>query len=133
MNDVFCMFYDDELDQDVPLEPANIAEAVAVFTKFNWKNEQAESVMKLLIYRSTDVGDPSLFISCLEEGMWCLDISLYQRRRYLGPFFKKNIHRSFMDLSQHESETLIRLFCTAPVPELTTFLEKNESGPVVSY
>jgi len=133
MNDVFCMFYDDELDQDVPFEPANIVEAISAFTQFKWKNEQEESAMKLLIYRTTDDADPSLFISCLEQGMWCLDISLYQRRRYLGPFFKKNIYRGFMDLSQIESEKLIRLFCTAKVPELTAFLEKNESGTVVNY
>jgi len=133
MNDVFCMFYDDELDQDVPLELANIVEAISAFTQFKWKNEQAESAMKLLIYRTTDDADPSLFISCLEPGMWCLDISLYQRRRYLGPFFKKNIYRGFMDLSQAESEKLIRLFCTAKVPELTAFLEKNESGTTVNY
>jgi hypothetical protein len=133
MNDVFCMFYDDELEQDVPLEPANIAQAVAVFTKFLWKNEQAESVMKMLIYKTTDACDPTLFISCLEEGMWCLDISLYQRRRFLGPFFRKNIHRSFMDLNKVESEKLIHAFCTLPASQLTILLEKNESGLLVSY
>jgi len=132
MDDVYCLFFDEEIDQDMPLQPESAEEVVSVFRNFQWQSKSAESAMKLLVFKSSDASDPSLFISCLEKNKWCVDTSILKRRPYLGPFFKKTIFRTFIDLSKSDTEELLRIFYASSVGEFTALLENNESGEVFS-
>ncbi len=130
MDDIFCLYFDEEIDQGIPSQPENIDEAIASFRKFNWQNEKAESAMKMLVFKSTDASEPAIFISSLTKDKWCVDTSILKRRPYLGPFFKKNIFRTFIDISRADTEKVLRELYTCSVSEFTALLERNESGEV---
>ncbi|MBL4797931.1 MAG: hypothetical protein JKY50_11000 [Oleispira sp.] len=132
MDDIYCLFFDEEIDQDLPSQPENSEEAISIFRKFQWQNKHAESTMKLLIFKSSDGSDPSVFISCLTKDKWCVDTSILKRRQYLGPFFRKTIFRTFIDLGKSEVEELLRSFYGSSPGEFIALLERNESGEFFS-
>ena len=64
MKGIYCGYYDEEMEQDVPLQPS-LTEAISFFKSFIWENESAESSMKVIILQIPDMDDDSLQISTL--------------------------------------------------------------------
>ena len=126
MENIFCGYYDEEAEQDVPLQP-NISEAITFFKGFIWGNESSESAMKILFFQSLGDNEASLQISCLEKSLWCISTSVSIRRRFLGPFFKRNTFKIFIDKNEDETENIIRLFYDSSPHEFAAFL-KNSKG-----
>lgn len=126
MENVFCGYYDEETEQDVPLQP-NISEAITFFNNFIWENENSESAMKILFFQALGDNEASLQISCLEKSLWCISTSVSIRRRFLGPFFKRNTFKIFIDKNENETENIIRLFYDSSPHKFAAFL-KNSKG-----
>jgi len=122
MQGVFCGYYDEEMEQDVPLQPS-LNEAILFFRNFKWENERAESTMKILMFQAPDKGDASLHLSSLEKDKWCISARVFNRRKFLGPFFKRDTFNLFIDKNAIDTEELIRLFYQKTLPELTALLE----------
>jgi len=125
MQGVFCGYYDEEMEQDVPLQPS-LNEAILFFRNFKWENERAESTMKILMFQAPNKGDASLHLSSLEKDKWCVSARVFNRRKFLGPFFKRDAFNLFIDKNAIETEELIRLFYQKSLPELTALIEANE-------
>ena len=126
MENIFCGYYDEETEQDVPLQP-NISEAITFFKSFTWENENSESAMKILFFQALGDNEASLQISCLEKSLWCISTSVSIRRRFLGPFFKRNTFKIFIDKNEDETESIIRLFYDSSPHKFAAFL-KNSKG-----
>ena len=126
MENIFCGYYDEEAEQDVPLQP-NISEAITFFKGFIWGNESSESAMKILFFQALGDNEASLQISCLEKKLWCISASASIRRRFLGPFFKRSTFKIFIDKNEDETENIIRLFYDSSPHEFAAFL-KNSKG-----
>lgn len=117
---VFCGYLDEEMDQDVPLTPT-LAEAISFFRNFIWENEKLESSMKILSFTILD--EAYLQISTLTENLWCVTASVSTRRRFLGPFFKRESFRIFLDINASETEKIIRLLYQDSLDELNELLK----------
>ncbi|MFT4908404.1 MAG: hypothetical protein ACI978_002495 [Oleispira sp.] len=117
---VFCGYLDEEMDQDVPLTPT-LAEAISFFRNFIWENEKSESSMKILSFTILD--EAYLQISTLTENLWCVTASVSTRRRFLGPFFKRESFRIFLDINASETENIIRLLYQDNLNELNELLK----------
>jgi hypothetical protein len=117
---VFCGYLDEEMDQDVPLTPT-LAEAISFFRNFIWENEKSESSMKILSFTILD--EAYLQISTLTENLWCVTASVSTRRRFLGPFFKRESFRIFLDINASETEDIIRLLYQDSLDELDEMLK----------
>ncbi|MFT4764539.1 MAG: hypothetical protein ACI9OH_001634 [Oleispira sp.] len=117
---VFCGYLDEEMDQDVPLTPT-LAEAISFFRNFIWENEKSESSMKILSFTILD--EAYLQISTLTENLWCVTASVSTRRRFLGPFFKRESFRIFLDINASETENIIRLLYQDSLDELNELLK----------
>ena len=117
---VFCGYLDEEMDQDVPLTPT-LAEAISFFRNFIWENEKSESSMKILSFTILD--EAYLQISTLTENLWCVTASVSTRRRFLGPFFKRESFRIFLDINASETENIIRLLYQDSLNELNELLK----------
>jgi hypothetical protein len=117
---VFCGYLDEEMDQDVPLTPT-LAEAISFFRNFIWENEKSESSMKILSFTILD--EAYLQISTLTENLWCVTASVSNRRRFLGPFFKRESFRIFLDINASETEDIIRLLYQDSLDELDEMLK----------
>ncbi|MEG3756960.1 hypothetical protein V5096_03275 [Pseudoalteromonas carrageenovora] len=126
MENIFCGYYDEEAEQDVPLQP-NISEAITFFKDFIWENKSSESAMKILFFQALGGNEASLQISCLEKKLWCISTSVSIRRRFLGPFFKRSTFKIFIDKNEDETENIIRLFYDSSPHEFAAFL-KNSKG-----
>ena len=126
MENIFCGYYDEETEQDVPLQP-NISEAITFFKSFIWENGNSESAMKILFFQALGDNEASLQISCLEKSLWCISTSVSIRRRFLGPFFKRNTFKIFIDKNEDETENIIRLFYDSSPHKFAAFL-KNSKG-----
>ncbi|MFT4907912.1 MAG: hypothetical protein ACI978_001998 [Oleispira sp.] len=50
MEEIFCSYYDEEMEHDVPLQP-NLTEAISFFKNFVWENNNKDSTMKMLIFK----------------------------------------------------------------------------------
>jgi len=122
MQGIFCGYYDEEIEQDVPLQPS-LNEAILFFRNFKWENEREESTMKILMFQVPDKGDASLHLSSLEKDKWCISARVFNRRKFLGPFFKRDTFNLFIDKNAIDTEELIRLFYQKTLPELTALLE----------
>jgi hypothetical protein len=108
------------MDQDVPLTPT-LAEAISFFRNFIWENEKSESSMKILSFTILD--EAYLQISTLTENLWCVTASVSTRRRFLGPFFKRESFRIFLDINASETENIIRLLYQDSLNELNEVLK----------
>jgi hypothetical protein len=117
---VFCGYLDEEMDQDVPLTPT-LTEAISFFRNFIWENEKPESSMKILSFTILD--EAYLQISTLTENLWCVTASVSTRRRFLGPFFKRESFRIFLDINASETENIIRLLYQDCLNELNELLK----------
>jgi len=124
MQGVFCGYYDEEMEQDVPLQPS-LNEAILFFRNFKWENERAESTMKILMFQAPDKGDASLHLSSLEKDKWCVSAQVFNRRKFLGAFLKRDTFNLFIDQNTIETEELIRLFYQNSLSEFTAFLEAS--------
>ncbi len=120
IHSVFCGYLDEEIEQDVPLNPT-LAEAISFFHSFIWENEKSESSMKMLNFIIPDKA--YLNISSLIEDSWCVTASVSTRRRFLGPFFKRESFRIFLDINATETENLMRLFYQDDLNELDELLK----------
>lgn len=125
MDGIFCGYYDEEMEQDVPLQP-NLTEAISFFKNFIWENKNNESTMKVLLLQVPEADDTSLQISSLEKNKWCVSAKVSNRRRFLGPFFKRETFKIFIDKNELETEKLIRLFYKSTLSEFTELLKNNE-------
>jgi len=125
MQGIFCGYYDEEIEQDVPLQPS-LNEAILFFRNFKWENEREESTMKILMFQAPGKGDASLHLSSLEKDKWCISARVFNRRKFLGAFFKRDAFNLFIDKNAIETEELIRLFYQKSLPELTALIEANE-------
>lgn len=125
MDGIFCGYFDEEMEHDVPLQP-NLAEAISLFKSFDWKNKKLESAMKVLIFQIPDADDASLQISSLENNKWCVSAKVSNRRRFFGPFFKRDIFRIFIDFNKLATENLIRQFYQSSLSEFTALLKSGE-------
>lgn len=117
---VFCGYLDEEMDQDVPLTPT-LAEAISFFRNFIWENEKSESSMKILSFTILD--EAYLQISTLTENLWCVTASVSTRRRFLGPFFKRESFRIFLDINASETENIMHLLYQDSLDELNKLLK----------
>jgi hypothetical protein len=124
MDGIYCGYYDEELDQDVPVQPT-LDEALLLFNKFHWKNESKESAMKALMFQIPD--EAFMIITNLEKNMWHVSASVSNRRRFLGPYFKKKTFRIFLDTNAIDTEELLRLFYKSTLSEFTDLLKNNPS------
>jgi hypothetical protein len=125
MDQVFCGYYDEEMEQDVPLQP-NLDEAITFFKNFIWDNKNVESAMKILFFQTPEDDEASLQISSLEKNQWCVSANVSKRRRFLGPFFKRDTFKIFIDKNKLETENIIRLFYQNSSNEFTTYLQCSE-------
>ncbi|TMO81250.1 hypothetical protein CWC16_04360 [Pseudoalteromonas sp. S3776] len=126
MENIFCGYYDEEMEQDVPLQP-NISEAITFFKDFIWENKNSESAMKILFLQALGDNEASLQISCLEKKLWCISTSVSIRRRFLGPFLKRNTFKVFIDKNEGGTENIIRKFYESSPNEFAEFLKSSES------
>ena len=124
MNGIFCGYYDQEMEQDVPLQPT-LNEALHFFRNFQWENKQPTSMMKMLMLQIPELDDTSLQISSLEKDKWIISAKVSQRRRFLGPFFKQDVFSLFMDKNALETENLIRDFYQHSLSEFIQLLKDN--------
>ncbi|UJF21656.1 hypothetical protein [Shewanella sp. OMA3-2] len=124
MDGIFCGYYDEEIDQDVPMQPT-LDEALLLFKKFHWENEKTQSAMKVLMLQIPD--DASMHVSCLEKNKWCITANVSNRRRFFGPFFKRDTFHIFIDKNAIETEELIRLFYRNTLSEFTDLLKSSSS------
>ncbi|AZG73017.1 hypothetical protein [Shewanella livingstonensis] len=124
MEGIFCSYYDEEIDQDVPLQP-DLAEAISFFKGFIWENQNEESTMKMLILQATGSDEASLFISSLNKGKWEIGATASTRRRFLGPFFKRVTSESFIDNTERETLEFISFFYQKTLADFIALLEKN--------
>lgn len=125
MEDVFCSYYDEEMEQDVPMQP-NLAEVILFFRGFVWQNKNKDSTMKMLILQTAGGDDASLFISSLEKNKWEVGAMASTKRRFLGPFFKRVTSESFVDKTEAEIIELITFFYQKTLSEFITLLKNNE-------
>ena len=125
MENIFCGYYDEEMEQDVPLQP-NISEAITFFKDFIWENKNSESAMKILFLQALGDNEASLQISCLEKKLWCISTNVSIRRRFLGPFLKRNTFKVFIDKNEGETENIIRKFYESSPDEFAEFLKSSE-------
>lgn len=124
MEGIFCGYYDEEMEQDVPLQPT-LDEAVLFFKKFHWENQQKASAMKILMFQIPDANEAFMHLSCLEKNKWCISANVSHPRRFLGPFFKRDTFHIFIDKNALETEELIRLFYQNTVSEFTILLKNS--------
>lgn len=122
MDQIYCCYYDEEMEQDVPLQP-NADEAILFFKNFIWENEDIASTMKTLSFQAPEDEQASLLINSLEKNKWCIYAQVSIKRRFLGPFFKRNISKIFIDEDELETEKIIRLFYENTPDEFTKFLQ----------
>ncbi|GAB1621135.1 hypothetical protein AAOGI_11850 [Agarivorans albus] len=130
MNTVYCMYYDEELDQDVPLQPT-LKEAIAFFKSFKWENMNEDSAMKILSLRIIGGEESSLIISQLEKDSWEVSAHSKRRRAYCGPFFKRESQELFFDISKQEVERLITALYQLSIPEFSALLTENNQSLLV--
>ncbi len=126
MEGIVCGFYDEETDYDIPLNPDRAA-AVEAFRNFKWENNEGGPANKALFFQAADDNNSSMLISSLEHGKWAVSATAVNRRRFFGPFFKKNTINIFLDLDKSATEALIEIFFTQSREEFTNFLEKSDS------
>ncbi|MBY6210603.1 hypothetical protein KUV95_03500 [Microbulbifer agarilyticus] len=124
MKRIFCAYYDEESEQDVPLQPT-LNEAVSLFRRFNWENFKEESTLKSLVFQAQTSETSSLSISRVDESNWCVSASASNRRRFLGPFFKQHEFSLFLDKGADEVEELLRIFYQSTVFEFYTYLKST--------
>ncbi|WP_028869566.1 hypothetical protein [Psychromonas arctica] len=124
MEGIFCGYYDQEMEQDVPLQPT-LDEALTFFRHFHWQNQQQTSSMKILIFQIPESDEASLHISSLETGKWMISAKVSQRRRFLGPFFKRDTFSLFDDKNAIETEALIKDFYQCSLNEFSQRLKSN--------
>jgi len=124
MENVFCSYYDEEIDQDVPLQP-NLAEAISFFKGFIWENKNESSTMKMLILQVSGADDASLFISSTIKGKCEIGATASTRRRFFGPFFKRVTSESFIDKTEAEIIEFISFFYQKTLAEFITLLSNN--------
>lgn len=129
MENIYCIYYDDKTDEDV-LDPLNMDESISFFRDFFCKNELSELSIKTLIFKSFHESSPLLCLSLTGEGEWCIDIGIYKRRKFMGPFFKKFIMKTFFESNAVNAEKYIKFFFITPPIDFISILEKNESGGV---
>ncbi len=103
----------------------NLDEAILFFNSFHWENEKEESVMKVLMFQSPSANDSSIQISSLEKGKWDVSVKVSNRRRFLGPFLKRDTFKIFIDKNKRETEKLIRLFYQSTLSEFTAILKSS--------
>ena len=120
---VFCGYLDEEMEQDVPLTPT-LEEAISFFQNFIWENKNEESSMKMLNFAISN--NAYLNISSFIENSWCVTASISTRRRFLGPFFKRQSFRIFLDINASEIEDIIRLFYQDSLDELDKILQMRD-------
>ncbi|CAM4269813.1 hypothetical protein [Pseudoalteromonas ostreae] len=125
MKGIYCGYYDEEMEQDVPLQPS-LTEAVSFFKSFIWENKSEESSMKVIILQIPDMDDASLQISTLEENKWCISAHVSNRRRFLGPFFKRNTFKIFIDKNELETIEIITSFYQNTLEEFTALLKSSK-------
>jgi hypothetical protein len=125
MEGIFCGYYDEEMEQDVLSQP-NLTEAVSFFRNFVWENKKKESAMKVLIFQIPSADGSSLQISKLDKNNWCVSAKVTNRRRFFGPYFKRDTFEIFIDKSEAETENLICLFYQNTLSEFTELLENNQ-------
>ena len=124
MEEIFCSYYDEEIEQDVPLQP-DLAEAISFFKNFIWENKNEESTMKMLILQATGSDEASLFISSINKGKWEIGATASTRRRFFGPFFKRVTSKSFIDKTETETIELISIFYQKTLADFIALLQKN--------
>ncbi|WP_043319359.1 hypothetical protein [Microbulbifer sp. HZ11] len=124
MNLVYCGYYDEEAEQNIPAKPT-MEEAICLYKSFQWENKEEESSQKLLIFQTGEFNESSLSISKFDEGAWCISASTSRRRRFFGPFFKINTFRVFIDKNVAEVERILRLFYESSTSEFAEFLKSN--------
>lgn len=124
MKEIFCSYYDEEIEQDVPVQP-DLAEAILFFKDFIWENQNEESTMKMLILQATGSEEASLFISSINKGKWQIGATASTRRRFLGPFFKRVTYESFIDKTETETIEFISIFYQKTLADFIALLQKN--------
>lgn len=125
MEEIFCSYYDEEMEHDVPLQP-NLTEAISFFKNFVWENNNKDSTMKMLIFQTSGGYDASLFISSLNKNKWEVGATVSTRRRFLGPFFKRVTFESFIDKTEVEAIELISSFYQKTSTEFIALLKNNK-------
>lgn len=124
MEGIFCSYYDEEAEQNIPIKPT-LDEAVSLFRSFQWENYKEDSSSKLLIFQSHKFDEASLSISSFDEGAWCISAATSKRRRFFGPFFKVNTFGIFIDKTSVEVENILRLFYENSVSEFSALLKSS--------
>ncbi len=125
MNQIFCGYYDEEMEQDVPLEPT-LDEAVSFFENFIWENKNSASALKIIFFQTSKADDAALQISYLAKNAWSISASASKRRRFLGPFFKRNIFKIFLDKNKLETKNIIRALYQNTSNDFVQYLECSE-------
>lgn len=121
MDNIYCGYFDEELDQVVPIQPT-VNEAVDAFRNFIWKNEKAESHPKMLIF-SLHPDKTGMQILVCEGETWFVSALAATKRPYFGTFFKKETFHVFTDQTKTQTEEIIRLFYSSKsVDEFQRFL-----------
>lgn len=123
MNVIYCAYLDQEGEQDVAPQP-DLSEAITIFRTFNWQNEQPDSAVKLLIFRGVNDETPFCTLFTFFDHRWSAHISIRQRRRFLGPLFKRSRFCALDELDAAEVESFLTLLFTT---ESEDFMQKLKS------
>ena len=110
MENIWCMYHDDTGDQDMTIEPT-LDEALANFERFDWGNGEVGIGIKVLYFGIPNDSEPSIMITNNPlEPTWCVTTSMRIRRRFCGPFFKKIVTKTLMDIDRQAVNAVIRRF-----------------------
>ncbi|RKF20272.1 hypothetical protein DBZ36_07470 [Alginatibacterium sediminis] len=125
MDDIYCAYFDEEIDQDVPSQPT-LDEALNLLHSFNWSKANSESAMKALMFQFGSTDNVLLSISKPQTELWICSMTVVKRRAFCGPFFRRKHYSVLIDITSAEVEEIVRLIYTTNLQTITEFVNQAE-------
>lgn len=122
MKKIYCGYLDLEVEEDyydAPFEPT-LEEAISFFNRFGWTQKKSEFGGKSLAFQTDDGSMLTILkfgVGDLTNSGWDISALSYKKRKFLGPFFKKEASMLLSDSSKQQVEKWLEIFYNSTFDE----------------